>query len=96
VDFKNILEEDQRLRMALELIEAHRRLCVEGKVAKEEPCSPQCYKSLTLEQWRRAQHMRAILLPPPVKGLIAMGVEMYGYLPCRIHPLLLEATPQLM
>lgn len=73
---------------------AFRQLQADGKLEGKELCSSKCFKSLTIENWRVLQKARGLLASPMIKGLIKLGVEMYGYSPCSIWDLLSNVTPQ--
>ena len=73
---------------------AYRELQSVGSLRGKDECSSKCFKTLSIEGWKSLQKMRAVLASPIIKGLVKLGIEMYGYCPCNIWRLLLNITPQ--
>jgi len=90
-----MLGEEEKLFSAIKLCLAHNELVSKNKLEREDPChSTQCYKRLTDSAWHELARKRATFMSPLVKGLIKLGIEMHGYDPCKIWPLVHQVTPQ--
>jgi len=92
---ENMLGEEEKLFSAIKLCLAHNELVSKNKLEREDPChSTQSYKRLTDSAWHELARKRATLMSPLVKALIKLGIEMHGYDPCKIWPLVHLVTPQ--
>ena len=55
-------------------------------------CSGLCWKTMTRGEWESVVGRKGALMSPLVKGTIKIGIEMFGYQPCKIWRLLVNIT----
>ena len=49
-----------------------------------DPCSPMCYKSMTVPKLAEVESLKARLISPFIEGLIKIGTQIFSYNPCLI------------